>query len=357
MVIGLTLSCRKIFNMGKGPRIQWIRTYGGVKDDKGYSVQQTRDGGYIIIGSTESFGARISDVYMIKTDKKGRALWTKTYGGSGFDEGFSIKQTRDGGYIITGELKKHMCLIKTDSLGEIQWQNEDIRSYGYCVHQTRDNGYIVKAERILIKTNTDGNIMWTKKYEGYFVRETSEGGYIITGHYPYFLAGVPDIYITKTNKNGDVIWEKIYGGKHGDTGYSVQETKDGGYIVLCQTATSDSWEDVCLLKVDKNGDSLWAKVYGGKRGDEGYSFTEASNGGYIIAGYIGSYGAGEDDVYLIRTDEDGDTLWTFVYGGESSDGAFSIDNTSDGGYIIAGYTKSFGEGKSDVLLIKLKPEK
>jgi hypothetical protein len=221
--VGLTLSCRK----GTGPRIQWIRTYGGAKDDRGLSVQQTRDGGFIIVGSTYSFGAGNKDIYVIKTDTKGNVIWEKTYGDNRYDEGYSIKQTRDGGYIITGEYKRGMCLMKIDSSGEIQWESEHIRNEGYCVQQTKDGGYIVKAARILIRTDANGKRIWKKKYEGEFVRETSEEEYITTGRYPYFLAADwPDIYLAKIDENGHLIWEKTYGGKYGDTGHSVRQTKD-----------------------------------------------------------------------------------------------------------------------------------
>lgn len=355
MVVGLTLSCRK----GMDPKIEWIRTYGGEKEDRAFSVKQTQDEGYIIVGSTTSFGESNHKVYLIRTDADGCTLWTKRYAEGIQAYGYSVRQTEDGGYIVLAEVqpRAHTYLIKTNAMGEIIWKKIYGEGGGTCLQLTNDGGYVIKSSRRLIKTDTEGNVQWSKPYNGYFVHETSDGGYIITGHYPeYFVGGQTDIIIAKTDSNGDTIWVKKYGGEHGDTGYSVLETKDGGYMVLCQTATSGTWEDVCLLKVDENGDSLWAKVYGGERGDEGYSFTEVSNGGYIIAGYTGSYGAGGDDVYLIRTDEVGDTIWTFTYGGKSFDGSFAVENTSDGGYIIVGYTRSFGNGKSDVLLIKLKPE-
>ncbi|MCG2676856.1 hypothetical protein L6304_06800, partial [bacterium] len=143
----------------------------------------------------------------------------------------------------------------------------------------------------------------------------------------------------------DTLWTKTYGGKGFDEGSSVQQTSDGGYIIAgCTGSFAGRWLDVYLVRTDANGNALWTKTYGGKDIDGGSSVQQTSDGGYIIAGYTESFGAGGQDVYLIRTDANGNALWTKTYGGKDNDGGSSVQQTSDGGYIIAGCTGSFGAG-------------
>jgi hypothetical protein len=257
------------------PQIEWEKTFGGSGDDRGYSVQQTRDGGYIIVGETESYGAGEADVYLIKVDANGNMQWSKTFGGSGDDVGYSVQQTRDGGYIIVGYTT----------------------SYG---------------------------------------------------------AGLFDVYLIKVDANGNMQWSKTFGGRGDDVGYSVQQTSDGGYIIVGYTTSYGAGLfDVYLIKVDANGNMQWSKTFGGGAWDEGYSVQQTSDGGYIIVGTTTSYGAGWEDVYLIKVDANGIMQWSKTFGGGSWDLGYSVQQTSDGGYIIVGFTESFGAGGEDVYLIKL----
>ncbi|MBI4722918.1 MAG: T9SS type A sorting domain-containing protein [Candidatus Stahlbacteria bacterium] len=149
-------------------------------------------------------------------------------------------------------------------------------------------------------------------------------------------------------------WTKTYGGDGGDCGYSVQETKDSGFIITGYTYSFGAGSfDVYLIKTNSEGDTLWTRTYGGDGWDWGYSVQETKDGGFIIAGNTYSFGVGEDDVYLIRTNSAGDTLWTKTYGGDKEDGGYSVQETKDSGFIITGYTYSFGAGSYDVYLIKV----
>jgi hypothetical protein len=355
----------------------WTRTYGGPGDDVGYSVQQTSDGGYIIAGFTDSFGAGSADVYLIKTNASGDTLWTKTYGGTTFEVGQSVQQTLDGGYIITGYTYSFggsdydVYLIKTNASGDTLWT----RTYGgadfdggWSVQQTSDGGYIVagstgsfgagNSDVYLVKTNASGDTLWTRTYGGtnsdggYSVNLTSDSGYIITG-YTFSFGDSVQVYLIKTNTLGDTLWTRTYGGTAWDEGWSVQQTSDGGYIVAGGTESFGAGSyDVYLIKTNASGDTLWTRTYGGAGRDGGYSVQQTSDGGYIIAGYTLSFGVGGGDVYLIKTNASGDTLWTRTYGGTGSDEGYSVQQTSDGGYIIGGLTGSFGAGASDVYLIK-----
>jgi len=365
---------------GQAPDTAWTRTYGGADDDLGRSVQQTSDGGYIVAGWTDSYGAGGFDAYLIKTNASGDTLWTRTYGGAGDDYGRSVQQTSDGGYIVVGETfsfsidASDVYLIKTNASGNTLWT----RIYGGAdwddgesVQQTSDGGYIIvgrtesygagKFDVYLIKTNASGDTLWTRTYGGagsdygYSVQQTSDGGYIVVGETNSYGVGGLDVYLIKTNASGDTLWTRTYGGADCDDGYSVQQTSDGGYIVVGRTFSfSIDVSDVYLIKTNASGDTLWTRIYGGTDWDAGYSVQQTSDGGYIIVGR--TYGAGGFDAYLIKTNASGDTLWTRTYGGGGDEESSSVQQTSDGGYIIVGYTESYGAGGADVYLIKIKPE-
>jgi hypothetical protein len=346
---------------------RWERNYGWPQRDEGYSVQQTTDGGYIVAGWTIPIQNAIQ-VYLIKTDAFGDTLWTRTYGGANVDEGNSVQQTQDGGYIVAGYTNSFgdaygdVYLIKTNPLGDTLWA----RTYGgtgieegYSVQQTTDGGYIIAGVNIpygsiydniyLIKTNDAGDTLWTRTYSGtgtdskygYSVQQTSDGGYIVAGETHF------QVYLIKTNALGDTLWSKTYGGNYG---YSVQQTSEGGYIVAGGTYSVGDSDQVYLIKTNTSGDPLWTRTYGGIHNDYGYSVRQTSDGGYIVAGTTYAFG-NLTQVYLIKTNAFGDTLWTKTYGGGGHEAGNSAQQTTDGGYIVAGYTYSFGNGEQ-VYLIK-----
>jgi hypothetical protein len=306
---------------------QWYKNFGGISGDDGYSIQVTSDCGYIIVGETYSFGAGESDVYLIKTDGNGNQQWYKTFGGSAEDYGYSVQQTSDGGYIIAGT---------TESFGA---------------------GFF--SDVYLIKTDMDGNQLWYKTFgeigwdEGYSVQLASDGGYIIVGYTESFGVGDPDVYLIKTDANGNQQWYKTFGGSDSDDGSSVQQILDDGYIIVGTTYSFGAGRsDVYLIKTDGNGNQLWYKTFGGSDDDHGNSVQQTSDGGFIITGWTESYGAGGLDVDLIKTDMNGNMQWSKTFGGTSGEAGNSVQQTLDGGYIITGSTKSYGAGETDVYLIK-----
>jgi len=262
--------------------ITWEKTFGGTSQDVANSVQETSDGGYIIAGSTRSFGAVGGDVYLIKTDAQGGELWSKTFGGTEGEFANSVQETSDGGYIIAGG---------TESFGTV----------GRNVY--------------LIKTDAQGQELWSQTFggtsldEASSVQETSDGGYIIAGVTFSFGAGGLDVYLIKTDAQGQELWSQTFGGTSFDFALSVQETSDGGYIIAGATDFdfSGAVGDVYLIKTDAQGQELWSQTFGGTGLDLGYSVQETSDGGYIIAGETSSFGAGNTDVYLIKTDAQGNT--------------------------------------------------
>ena len=356
----------------------WWRNYGGIGDDGGESVQPTSDGGYVIAGWTWSFGAGDGDFYLVKTNARGDTLWTRTYGGTGYDLGYSVQQTTDGGYVIAGYARSFgagngdVYLIKTNGSGDSLWT----RTYGgtsedraRSVQQTADGGYIVAGHTYsfgagsydvyLIRTNAQGDTLWTRTYggtsvdQGYSVQQTADGGYVIAGYTFSYGAGNADVYLVKTDASGDTLWTRTYGGASYDYVRSVQPTTDGGYIIAGNTESYGvGSRDVYLVKTDASGDTLWTRTCGGSSRDDGQSVQPTTDGGLIIAGHTESFGTGGSDVYLIKMNAQGDTLWARTYGDTNDDYGNSVQPTTDGGYIIAGYTESFGADSIDVCLIK-----
>jgi hypothetical protein len=368
--------------LAQPPDTLWTRTYGGVRSDGAYSVQQTFDGGYIVAGYTYSFGSGNYDFYLVKTNNRGDILWTRTYGGSSDDAAYSAQQTFDCGYIMAGSTwsfgagEEDFYLVKTDRLGDTLWT----RTYGgraydiaYSIQQTADGGYIVAGHTnsfgsspgdvYLVKTDSLGDTLWTHTYGGsgndgaYSVQQSSDEGYIVAGYTNSFGAGGDDFYLVKTNSQGDTLWTRTYGGVRYDGASSVQQTTEGGYIIVGHNASIvEGYDYIYLVKTNSQGDTLWTRTFGGSEWDEAFSVQQTTDGGYIVAGVKLSLGAGDVDFYLVKTNNQGDTLWTSTYGGSGEDVASSVQQTIDGGYIVAGHTESFGAGNCDFYLVKLGAE-
>ncbi len=320
-------------------------------------------------------------------------VWEKVFGtkstffsAGGFESGKSVQQTTDGGYVIVGStMDKNwdIWLLKTDAHGNKLWSKTlggEFADYGHCAQQISDGGYIVVGSTMygtswedvyqqggnqvwLVKTDVDGNELWNKMFGGnhsdvgYSVQQTPDGGYIIVGETYSYGAGRSDIWLIKTDADGDELWNKTFGGADTDAGYCVQKTTDGGYILVGETRSYGAGSsDVWLIKTDDNGNELWNRTYGGTGTDIGRFVQQTSDDGYILVGETNSYGAGGSDIWLIKTDADGNESWSKAFGSDISDTANCVRQTMDGGYVMTG---SIGSrvGKydttSDVALIKV----
>ncbi len=379
ILAALLLLCLSAF--AQAPDTLWTRVYGGISTDYGYCVRQTADGGFIVAGYAVPMGA--PDFWLVKTDADGDTLWTRFIGGPAPETAFSIEQTTDGGYIVGGYTFSYgagamdFYLVKTNSTGDTMWTrtyggyNID---YGHEVKQTADGGYIfggytasfaVGADDFyLVKTDSLGNSVWTQTYggvgidEGFSVKQTTDGGYIFAGVTQSYGAGGNDVYLVRADANGDTLWTRTYGGVGDDKGNSVQQTSDGGFIIAGSTSSyGGGSNDYYIIKTDASGDTLWTRTFGGIGvNDFAQDVQQTSDGGYIVAGYTDSYGLNSIYYYLVKLDASGDSTWTFICGGDANDEAFSVRQTTDGGYIVAGQTMSYGAGNMDYYLVRLAAE-
>ena len=370
-----------ITSAAAAPSEEWNMTFGGTGSDSATSVRQTSDGGYVLAGQT--YVSNVYAVWLIKTDVNGAQQWNRTFGGrqTGVDGASSVQQTRDGGYIIGGgedfspiNHSSKIWLIKTDANGSQQWDKtfKGEESWASSVQQTIDGGYIIAGSydayfggAWLIKTDSNGTEQWNRIFRGTFlsahsVQQNSDGGYIIAGRIYRDIGNDTFHYaawLIKTNADGNEQWNRTFGGTQSDQSdyaFDVKQTSDEGFIIVGSTESTltgnqSSW----LIKVDANGDQQWKKTFGFLSG----SFNSAdlvSDGGYIIAGW--TIYDGVSDAWLIKTDANGSLQWSKTLGGSNSDYANAVKQTSDGGYILAGNTNSYGAGDTDAWLIKVSGE-
>ncbi len=350
-------------------------------------AQQTTDGGYIAIGVVESYGAGSRDAWLIKTDSNGNEDWNKTWGREYCDGAIGGQQTSDGGYVLAGwgrwspSWDTDFWLIKTYSNGNEHW-NKRYGSTGddtgYFVQQTSDGGYIFTGitksysagdwDVWLVKTDSNGDEEWNNSFggsltDGGFVVRQVDDGYIITGWTDSYGAGMHDVWLIKTNTMGDEVWDKTFGGAAKDSGHDVQQTSDGGYIIIGYTSSyGDLDRDIWLIKTDSNGNEEWNKTFEGADAytyleglgwSSGMSVRQTNDGGLIILGITDiDYEDSLLDIFLVKINANGEEVWNKTFGGTSYDEGYWINETSDGGYIISGATMSYGTPTVDGWLIK-----
>ena len=360
------------------PQTLWFRTFGGIDNDYGFCVRQTMDGGFIITGRTRT-PAGDWDAVLVKTDGNGFEQWTRAYGDSAGDCGFSVIQTSSGEYVFSGITRQdenQLCgllyIMKTDSLGEPVWTRAIGDSFFYncgnSVTEAAGGGYVVsgilggaahtaQGDVCLIKFDTGGAIQWNRTFDisgrdcGYCLRQTSEGGFIISGavnENPMLPSG--EVLLMKTSGAGDISWLRLL---PGDIGYSVRQTFDGGYIVGGWT---DNWggdDDALLVRTDSSGGVEWVRTYGGNWFDECREVDLTTDGGFIIAGrtFLPSP-ASFDAASLIKTDSAGYVEWSGIYGSSGFNSAFSVQRISDGGYIFSGVIHPASRN-ADIWLVRL----
>ena len=387
MVVGVTSTV-----LAKAPEIEWARIIGGEDREGGKCIQKTYDGNYIIVGTKNGIKYGIGKyekgsycyVYLVKINEKGKVLWERTYGDTNFFySGAFVQQTADSGFIISGRRsgtrsENGILLLKTDNAGKNEWMKTYGKGKGGSgseVYQTADSCYIVfggigswpQGDIFIMKVNSDGDSLWARRYGykpvgdvAYSGQLKKEGGFIVTGYTESFGSPEPyalgRFYLMSINSMGDSLWTKIFStGKELENGVGscMRKTSDGGYIITGEIRGNflEKRADVFLHKTDSLCNLIWAREYGGKHYDKGNDVLQTSDGGYIVVGYTQKT-SGRDStwIYIVRTDENGALLWTRTDKNPYKSEAHSVIQTNDGGFLIVG-----GMG-GDVYLIKLKPE-
>ncbi len=349
---------------------EWNKTFGGIMSDEAWSVEQTSDGGYIIAGLTKSFGnIDFGDAWLIRTDANGNEIWNRTFVGKVVNK---ASPTSEGGYILAGFTNQDFLLMKIDANGNELWCKifgGKGKDYANSVVQTPDGGFALAGltalsdshadwDARLIKVDASGNEQWnmtSKRQPGdtaTSLQKTSDGGFILVGATE---SGNGDAIIIKTDANGNQQWDRTFGGAKTEQGWSIQQTLDGGYTLTGYTwSFGDGGSDAWLIKTDASGNELWNRTFGGFNNEYALSIQSTSDSGYVLTGSTESYGAGNKDVWLIKTDFNGNEQWNKTFGGVLLDEALYVQKTLDEGYILAGSTESFGAGEKDAWLIKIE---
>jgi len=358
------------------PSVEWYTTFGYENQDSLNAVVETNDQNYVAAGWTSTDTGN-KDIMLVKADFEGNELWRRSYGGSQNEAVWSIKETRDNGFIMSGwngSTTYDLLIIRTDSEGEILWSTTwggDWNEGGSEVIETIDGSFVVAgwtwsyssgdSDYLVAKFDSNGNYVWHRNFGGYLAEEASgivetyDGNYVIVGYsMTYGMADERDIWMIKINPLGGMYWSKTFGGIDGEYSHQIIETRDRGLLIAGTTESfgAGSW-DAWLIKTDRNGNEQWSQTYGGIYSDTAMGVVETYDGGYTIVGTTESDGSGGIDAWFVKTTLDGLMEWPLTYGGSNDDTGYSIFQTSDDGFIAAGYTSSFGAGDIDGWLIKL----
>ncbi len=363
--------------LAQPPGTLWTQTYGGEGFDALTSFAETSDGGYILAGSTNS-----GQIWLIRTDSEGEEEWSQTYSGSSWSgeggswystSGTHVIQAIDGGFAFIwssvsgdhyGDTSSSFHLVKTDSNGEEEWRDTTTDSDSglrpLSLQQTIDSGFILSYvwndmgpwSFVVSKKDSSGITEWSRELfivsSGLGdVRQVDDGGYIVVAGTSLF--DDPDnIQLIKLDSSGEEDWVQVFGGDEEGTGFKAQQTDDGGYILVGGTRSfgagnSDAW----LIKTDSSGEEEWSQTFGGVNFDGLYDIQQTGDNGYIMAGSTFSFGAGSQDGWLLKTDSFGEEEWSQAFGGNDYDGFWGVLQTNDGGYSAVGFTNSSGAGSSD----------
>jgi hypothetical protein len=312
-----------IIKLDKMGNKEWEKTIGGKESDVAFSIQQTKDMGYIVAGTTSSYGKGYASIWIIKLDTRGDSIWTRFYEGTIVSSAHSIQQTADGGYIIAGKGKEN--ILKLDKNGNKEW-GKHFSWIFYSVEQTTDGGYIAAGDSIynqgewdytpslsIIKIDKDGNKEWSNPLgndflgRAYSIQQTTDGGYIIAGDSIHIKSKYDHSHFSlaiKLAENGNEEWK--YSGSEYSNAQFIRQTADQGYIVAGNRTDDEYGLDLLIVKLDKNGNEKWIKTFGRSGGWEYASaIQQTSDGGYIVSGQTDSYGAGRYDMWILKLDENG----------------------------------------------------
>ena len=340
--------------------VEWSKTWGDGENQESFAGVALSTGGFVTSVSGQT------DAILVKYDSSGEIIWTSVVGGSA--ELYSLHSTQDDGFIISG-LTGTQYVAKTNSLGSIEWSKElSLGTQGRArdAIQTPDGGYMVTGDTVgdnsssafILKLDGNGQQQWVEYFDlsnrdiGNSIVQTSDNEYIIAGSTRMRSGHGLDALLIKIDNEGNTLWQKVFGKTGNEEIYDMLQLANGDLILV---GYSDSYmnkgEDIWLVKANALGDSVWSKNYGGASDDRGRSITQTNDGGFAFAGsYWGNQG---EDFIIVRTDIQGEQLWSKLMGGSKGEQARSIAKTIDFGFILTGVTSSFGNGGGDVWTVKI----
>jgi hypothetical protein len=353
---------------------------GASQRDRGIDLIQTSDGGYAVLGYTSSFGQGGEDLYLVRLDEQGQELWSQTYGGQSLDNGWSVFETESGDLMLFGFTGSSGAggldyyLVRTDPEGEVLWEStyggvED--EYGWDLSPTADGGFVLAGQTesygsgdidgYLIKVDGDGRQQWSQTYGGayedrlYSVDLCNDGGYILTGTSGE-NSSRRNLYLVRTDAQGDLLWEVRLGEDEDDVGHDVRQLEDGTFAIAGYTMNYGAERyDAMLLRVDADGNVIWRRLYGNYLEDRTISLALTQDGGFLLGGYSQSYGNGNWDIYLVRADSEGDLVWFGVFGELGNETGYTFIEVDDGSVALTGETYSSNLGGGDLIILKIGP--
>ena len=362
-----------------GAEIEWAKTFGGTKGDVANSIVATSDGGYAVVGYTNSKGQGRSDFLVMKLDKNGKKVWEKTFGGKRYDVAKSVINTTDGGLLVTGETKSKgfggldVWLIKLNANGDLMWEKNygskksDFLASFVSVTRGADDGFVVaghsRAKNIggydifIIKFDNDGKKVWEKTYGNLSddfassIITTPHGGYVLAGNTRSTVDGEFKFWFLQLDKNGSLVMERIL--PDGEVANSIVATSDGGYAVAGNSRTGSGESNMWIMKIDANLDVVWQKMINAFSYDYANTIIETFDENLIISGFsLQKKGDKNYNFLMHKLNRNGEIIWTKNFGGDNDDRANSLINTQMGTYVAVGGTKSEGAGHDDFHIIK-----
>ncbi len=355
-------------------QLTWQRTYGGFGSDQALAVVATADSGYVLVGSTGSFGSGGGDVYLVRVDSAGSLVWSTTFGGPGVEQGVDLVRTDDEHLLVIGTsyvdpaLGYDGLLVRADPMGAALWE----RTYGqagwdlFNAGATVPGGWVVvgqtfstgdgSGEAWIIRIDQAGDTLWTRTYgaagseKATAVVGLPDGGCAVVVNKA--LDDGQDIVLLRYDPDGELLWQTNWGGVAWDEGRSVTSTVDGGFVVGGITEGIVPYRTMLLVKFDGAGAFLWNEVTFGQGTWEAHGITELQNGDLCLAGSTDAFGAGGSDMYMWHTTATGTYIEGPTFGGLEQDEAFDVTATFDGGYVLVGRTNGAGPGPQAVLGVK-----
>ncbi|MFH1011934.1 MAG: PQQ-binding-like beta-propeller repeat protein [bacterium] len=358
------------------PDTLWTRVIGGDRSDYAYDIRQTADGGYIVAGYTSTLSG--ASAILVRLSESGDTLWTRSYRDEGAVMAMCVHEMPDGGFIFSGVgLSEHDTWqtlgARTNASGNLMWTTimDTWPFKGQSIYPTVDGGSVIAAgdgftylpDIQLIKLDAGGDTVWTHYYGGPYadivreVQQTVDGGYIFAGSTQINMETGLDLYLVRTNENGDTVWTRTFGGPEQEWGLAMDQCSDGGFVIAgeLEYVNGPTDEDIIIAKTDSLGNHQWTRIYDGPP-VYAESIEQTVDGGYIVCGISRVQQGSYADVYLLKLDTNGDSLWTRTYGGAYSDVGLAVRQTTDEGYVIAGYTQSFDYPDLDLYVIKTGPD-